>query len=80
MFGILSALRSLSDTPPADDLRSRFLIAIHDAAKAGFWLAFAAGFVAFGLEEQAFLGRILVIVGLGLAALRLLMATFLARQ
>jgi hypothetical protein len=56
------------------------LIAVHDAAKAGFWLAFAAGFLAFGLLEESFTGRLLVIVGMALAGLRLLMATFLARQ
>jgi hypothetical protein len=80
LFGVLSALRSLTEPPGPDDLRSRLLIAVHDAAKAGFWLAFAAGFLAFGLVEAAFVGRLLVVVGLALAALRLVMATLLARN
>jgi hypothetical protein len=80
LFGILSALRSLTEPPGPADVGSRLLIAVHDAAKAGFWMAFAAAFLAFGLLEEAFLGRLLVVVGLALAAVRLVMATLLARN
>jgi hypothetical protein len=80
LFGVVSAARSLANAVGADDPRSRWLIAVHDTAKAGFWLAFGAGFLAFGLLEEARTGRLLLVVGLALAGLRLFMATLLARQ
>ena len=80
LFGVGSAVRSLANTPGAADLGSRWMIAVHDTAKAGFWLAFGAAFLAFGLLEEAWTGRLLVVVGVSLAGLRLLMATFLARR
>ena len=80
LFGIASAARSLAEASGAGDPRSRFLIAVHDTAKAGFWLAFAAAFLAFALLEEAWTGRLLVVLGVALAGIRLLMAALLARQ
>jgi hypothetical protein len=80
LFGLVSAARSLASSAGADDVQSRWLLAVHDTAKAGFWLAFGAAFLAFGLLQEAWTGRLLVVVGLALAGVRLLAATLLARQ
>lgn len=58
----------------------RLLIAVHDAARAGFWLALAAVFVGFNLVEDPFEFRWFVMVPIAMAALRLLAAVGLSRR
>jgi hypothetical protein len=78
--GLVSAARSLSRPVQAeDDRRSRFLLAMHDAAKAGFWLSLGGFFAAYGLVEQPQSIRYAALVPIGMAALRLLASTLLAR-
>jgi hypothetical protein len=79
-IGLYSAIRSIQDPVPAEDGRSRFLIAVHEASKAGFWLTFGGFFLAYGLLEQPQTFRWFAMVPLGMAALRLITATFLARS
>ncbi len=56
------------------------LIAVHDAAKAGFWLSLGGFFLGYGVsaEPQAF--RWFAMVPVGMAGLRLITATLLARS
>lgn len=58
----------------------RVLIAVHDAARAGFWVALAAVFVGFNLVENPFEFRWFVMVPIGMAALRLLAVVGLSRR
>lgn len=79
LIGLYSAFRSIQDPVPAEDSRSRFLIAVHEACKAGFWLTFGGFFLAYGLLDQPQSFRWFAMVPLGMAALRLLTAAILAR-
>ena len=58
----------------------RLLVAVHDASRAGFWLALSAAFVGFNLVENAFEFRWFVMVPIGMAALRLLSSVGLSRR
>jgi hypothetical protein len=81
LVGLLSAIGSLrSPTAVGESGRDRFLIALHDAAKAGFWLALGGFFLGFGLldEPQGF--RWFALVPVGMAGLRLVAAALLARS
>jgi len=60
--------------------RDRLLIALHDASRAGFWLALAALFVGFSLVDDPFEFRWFVMVPIGMAAVRLLAAVGLSRR
>lgn len=80
VFGMVSAFRSLSrPAAAAEDGRARFLIAVHDAAKALFWFALGGFFLAYGLAPDAPGVRWVALVPIGMAALRLLTAAALAR-
>jgi hypothetical protein len=79
LIGLYSAIRSIQNPVPAEDGRSRFLIAVHEACKAGFWLTFGGFFLAYGLLDQPQAFRWFAMVPLSMAALRLLTATLLAR-
>ncbi|MGH2675576.1 MAG: hypothetical protein ACRDKA_02950 [Actinomycetota bacterium] len=79
LIGLYSGWRSLADPVRAEDRGSRLLIAVHEAAKAGFWLAFGGFFLAYGLLEQPQDFRWFALVPVGMAGLRLLTAAFLAR-
>jgi hypothetical protein len=63
----------------AESGRDRFLLALHDAAKAGFWLALGAAFLGLSFLEPAGEYRWLVVIPIGMAGLRLIAATLLAR-
>jgi hypothetical protein len=80
LFGLVSGINSLQDAQPIEDGRVRFLVAVHDAAKAGFWLSLGGFFVGFALidEPQAF--RWFFLVPVLMAALRLATAALLSRS
>jgi hypothetical protein len=80
LFGIISGINSLRDVEPVEDGRSRLLIAIHDAAKAGFWLALGGFFLGFALIEEPQEFRWFAMAPLGMAVLRLASAALLARS
>jgi hypothetical protein len=80
VIGLASGIRSVAAPTEADSARDRFLVALHDAAKAGFWLGLGAAFVGLSVLEPAAEYRWLVIIPIGMAGLRLVAATLLARQ
>ncbi len=77
LFGLVSAVRSLREPVVDESGRARVLIAVHDAAKALFWLALGSFFLAYGLAEEPQNVRWLALIPVGMAALRLITATFL---
>jgi hypothetical protein len=80
LAGLVSITRSLSRPVDAhDDRRSRFLLAIHDAAKAGFWLSLGGFFLAYGLVSEPQSIRYAALIPIGMAGLRLVASTLLAR-
>ena len=80
VFGVVSAFRSLARPVVHDaDGRARFLIAVHDAAKALFWLSLGAFFLAYGIAEEPQSVRWVALVPIAMAALRLLAAVALSR-
>jgi hypothetical protein len=79
LIGLYSAIRSIQNPVPAEDGRSRLLVAIHEGCKAGFWLTFGGFFLAYGLLDQPQTFRWFAMVPLSMAALRLLTAALLAR-
>lgn len=80
LIGLWSAWRSLAQPVPAEDAGSRFLIAVHQASKAGFWFGFGAFFLAYGLLEHPEGFRWFALVPVGMAVLRLATALLLARR
>ena len=79
LFGLVSAVRSLASPATADERRIRLLIAIHDAAKAMFWISLGGFFVLYAAAEEQEVVRWLVLVPIGMAAIRLLSASVLSR-
>ena len=79
LFGLVSGFNSLQDVEPVVDGRARFLIALHDAAKAGFWLALGGFFLGFALLEQPQAWRWFALAPIVMAGLRLAAAALLAR-
>ena len=79
VVGLVSGIRSVATPAAAESGRDRFLLALHDAAKAGFWLALGAAFLGLSLLEPAGEYRWLVVIPIGMAGLRLMAATLLAR-
>ena len=80
LIGVVSAARSLADPIAVEDGRSRFLVAVHEASKAGFWLTLGGFFLLYGLADQPQDYRWFALVPLGMAALRLGTAALLARE
>jgi hypothetical protein len=80
LVGVASAWRSLADPVPAEDAGSRFLVGVHQASKAGFWLAFGGFFLAYGLLQEPAGFRWFALVPVGMAVLRLGSALLLARR
>jgi len=79
LFGLVSAVRSLASPATADERRIRLLIAIHDAAKAMFWISLGGFFILYAAAEEQDVVRWLVLVPIGMAAIRLLSASVLSR-
>jgi hypothetical protein len=81
LVGLLSAIGSVrSPTAMGETGRDRFLVAVHDAAKAGFWLTLGGFFLIFGLIDEPQDFRWFALVPVGMAGLRLATAYFLARS
>jgi hypothetical protein len=80
LIGAYSAVRSLAEPIPAEDGRSRFLISIHEASKAGFWLTLGGFFLLYGLLEEPQEWRWFALVPVAMAVLRLGTATLLSRE
>jgi hypothetical protein len=80
LIGLGSGLRSLTTPAEIRSGRDRFLLALHDASKAGFWLGLGAAFIGLSVLEPAAEYRWLVIIPIAMAGLRLLAATLLARE
>lgn len=79
LFGVISAVRSLGEPPAEERGGTRLLIAIHDASRAMFWLSLGGFFLAFGLTDRAPEMRILVLLPVVMAVVRVLTAIRLAR-
>ena len=79
LAGLVSGFRSVAAPGDVESGRDRFLLALHDAAKAGFWLALGAAFLGLSILEPARDYRWLVIIPIGMAGLRLIAAMLLAR-
>jgi hypothetical protein len=79
LMGVVSGINSLRNVPLAENGRARFLIAVHEAAKAGFWLALGGFFLGFGLIEEPQGFQWFALAPVFMAGLRLLAAAFLAR-
>jgi hypothetical protein len=80
LIGLTSAWRSLAEPIPAEGAGDRLLVSIHQAAKAGFWLAFGTFFLLYGVLESPDWIRWFVLVPLGMAAVRLATALALSRR
>jgi hypothetical protein len=78
LVGLVSGFRSVAAPADMPSSRDRFLLALHDAAKAGFWLALGAAFLGLSILEPARAYRWLVIIPIGMAGLRLVAAMLLA--
>jgi hypothetical protein len=72
-------VRSLQDIGTEESARVRTLIALHEAAKAGFWLALGAFFVGYAVVREPQEFRWFVMIPIAAAAIRLITATLLAR-
>ena len=79
LFGVVSAVRSLSEPPAEEQGGDRVLMAVHDAARALFWLSLGGFFLAYGLAAGETDVRWLVMVPLVMAAVRLISAAFVTR-
>ena len=79
LFGVASGSNSLRGVEPMEDGRARFLLAVHDAAKAGFWLALGGFFLGFALIDEPQSFRWFALAPILMAAVRLLAAVFLTR-
>ncbi len=80
LVGVYTAWRSLAEPVEVEDGGSRFLLAVHEAAKAGFWLTLGGFFLVYGIAEEPQAFRWLALVPLGMAALRLGTAALIARS
>jgi hypothetical protein len=79
VVGVVSAVNSLREPIAAEDAWSRFLLALHQASKAAFWLTLGGFFLVYGLAEEPASWRWFALVPIAMAALRLGTAAVLAR-
>jgi hypothetical protein len=79
LIGLRSAVQSIRDASTEEPGRVRALIALHEAAKAGFWLALGAFFLGYATVREPQEFRWFVMVPIAMAGLRLVAATLLAR-
>jgi hypothetical protein len=78
LVGFWVAYWSLKE-PPVEvrSARERFLLALHEAARAGFWLALGAWFLGLALIDEPQTWRWFILVPIAMAGLRLATRTFL---
>lgn len=79
LIGLRSGFASLREPTPAASPGDRFLLALHDAAKAGFWLALGGFFIGYPLVDDLTF-RWFALTPLGMAGIRLIAAYFLSRS
>jgi hypothetical protein len=79
VVGLVSATRSLREPIAAENGGSRFLVALHEASKAGFWLTLGGFFLVYGLADEPGAWRWFALVPIAMAGLRLGTAAVLAR-
>jgi hypothetical protein len=79
LIGLYRGWKSLAEPVVVDGGRSRFLVALHEAAASGFWLSLGGFFLAYAFIEELGSFRWLALVPVGMAALRLATAAILAR-
>jgi hypothetical protein len=77
LVGLWVAYYSLKEPPDVRSGKKRFLFALHEAARAGFWLALGAWFLGLALLPEPQTWRWFIIVPIGMAGLRLAARTFL---
>jgi hypothetical protein len=77
LIGLWVAYWSLKEPMEVGSGKERFLVAVHEASRAGFWLALGAWFLGLALIEEPQIWRWFILVPIGMAALRLAAATFL---
>lgn len=80
LVGVTSGARSLRAVEAEASPGVRALVAVHDAAKAGFWLALGGLFLGFGLVEDDRSIQWFALVPIVMAGVRLLAAARLARR
>lgn len=79
MVGLWTAWSSVREAQPEGSGRDRVLMAVHETARAGWWLSLGGLFLAYGLVEDWAQVQWFVLVPIVMAGLRLLSATFLSR-
>jgi len=77
LVGLRTAWRSVREIQPQGP--GRVLMALHETARAGWWLSLGGLFLAYGLVGDTTQVRWFVMVPIAMAGLRLLSATFLRR-
>jgi hypothetical protein len=81
LFALLGLRAAFNPVRLEDDASTgvRVLVALHDASRAGFWLALAGLFVGFALLEDPNEFRWFAFIPLAMAAIRLVTAARLSR-
>jgi hypothetical protein len=77
LVGLWVAYWSLKEPMEVRSGKERFLVAVHEAAKAGYWLALGAWFLGLALIEEPQTWRWFILVPIGMASLWLVARTFL---
>jgi hypothetical protein len=77
LVGFWVAYWSLKEPMEVRSTKERFLVALHEAARAGFWLALGSWFLGLALIEEPQTWRWFILVPIGMAAVRLAARTFL---
>lgn len=80
LVGLRSTAALVREAGPEESGRVRFLVAVHDASRAGFWFALGGALVVLSLVEDPFAYRWLALAPILLASLRLLAAYWLSRS
>ena len=78
LVGLRTAWRSVRELQPEGG--GRVLMAVHETARAGWWLSLGGLFLAYGLVEDWSQVQWFVLFPIVMAGLRLLSATFLRRE
>lgn len=79
VLGVRAAFTPVRFEEGAPSARDRLMIALYEAARAGFWFALAGLFLGFALLEDTSSFRVLAIVPVILAGVRMLAAVRLSR-
>lgn len=79
LIGLRSGVSSLRRPTPVSSAGDRFMVALHDAATAGFWLALGGFFIGYPLVDDLSF-RWFALTPLGMAGIRLVAAYFLSRS